>query len=367
MRIVFSLRLEYNQHMTKSNSEIKWSFPTKLLISTFLIVIFIYSLVRFSVLIPPLVLAGILAYVLSPIVSRLERRFKFSRAWATVLIYLVLISIAALVPVLIIPILVDQIALLNLDFQHLISTIENWLVQTVTIVGVSIDLGQIVEQGISSIQALLEPIFGQTLEIALDVIGPVVWIIFTLVISSYLVKDGSQFKSWLKSKIPLPYARDFSRINRQINCIWREFFRGQLTLALVVAVIFSIGGLALGIPYAFARAILAGFLEFIPSVGHGIWLITASILLFLEGSTWMPLQNWVIVIIVIILHLIFQQIDLNYLIPRIIGRRMHLHPLVVILGIIFGAAVAGVLDLVLATPTISSVRVVGVVSLLPII
>jgi predicted PurR-regulated permease PerM len=59
------------------------------------------------------------------------------------------------------------------------------------------------------------------------------------------------------------------------------------------------------------------------------------------------------------LHLVYQQVDLNYLIPRIIGRSVRLHPLVVILGIVAGATLAGVLGIVLAAPTIASARVLG--------
>jgi hypothetical protein len=59
------------------------------------------------------------------------------------------------------------------------------------------------------------------------------------------------------------------------------------------------------------------------------------------------------------LHLIFEQFDLNYLIPRIIGRSVHLPPVVVILGIVSGALLAGVLGIFLAAPTIASLRVLG--------
>jgi predicted PurR-regulated permease PerM len=106
-------------------------------------------------------------------------------------------------------------------------------------------------------------------------------------------------------------------------------------------------------------AVLAGLLEFVPSIGHGIWLTLASLLVLFQGSTWIPLQNWIVMLIVIGLHVIFMQVDLNILIPRIIGRRVHLHPLVVILGILAGAALAGVLGVVLAAPTIATSRVLG--------
>ena len=105
--------------------------------------------------------------------------------------------------------------------------------------------------------------------------------------------------------------------------------------------------------------LLAGLLEFLPSIGHGIWLFLASILTFSLGSSWIPLPNWAVMLILIGLHIIFQQFDLNYLIPRIIGRSVHLPPLVVILGIVIGAITAGVIGIPLAAPTISSIRIIG--------
>jgi predicted PurR-regulated permease PerM len=103
--------------------------------------------------------------------------------------------------------------------------------------------------------------------------------------------------------------------------------------------------------------VFAGLLEFLPSIGHGIWLVTASLLALFAGSTWLPLPNWVFMLLVIGLHLVYQQFDLNYLIPRIIGRSVHLPPVVVILGIVSGAVIAGVLGILLAAPTIASARV----------
>jgi predicted PurR-regulated permease PerM len=83
------------------------------------------------------------------------------------------------------------------------------------------------------------------------------------------------------------------------------------------------------------------------------------VLAFFVGSTWLPLPNWVFMLLVIGLHILFEQFDLNYLIPRIVGRSVHLPPLVVILGIVSGAVLAGVLGILLAAPTIASARVLG--------
>ncbi|MEK6587825.1 MAG: AI-2E family transporter [Chloroflexota bacterium] len=74
----------------------------------------------------------------------------------------------------------------------------------------------------------------------------------------------------------------------------------------------------------------------------------------LSRPRWSPTTK---ALVAIGLHVLFTQIDLNYLIPRIIGRRIQLHPLAIILGIIAGASVAGVLGIVLAAPAIATARV----------
>ena len=126
-----------------------------------------------------------------------------------------------------------------------------------------------------------------------------------------------------------------------------------------MAVIITVGGFVVGLPFAFAMGVLAGLLEFLPSLGHGIWLAIAALLTLFRGSTWLPLPNWIVALIVIGLHSVFQQVDLNILIPTIIGRRVRLHPLFVILGIVAGATLAGVLGIFLAAPTIASMRLLG--------
>ncbi|OGO14838.1 MAG: hypothetical protein A2Z14_00170 [Chloroflexi bacterium RBG_16_48_8] len=345
--------------MFRKQKSLQWSPTAKLLISTVLLVIGATLLVRFSEVIPPLIVACILAFILSPIAGRIEKRLQIKRDWATLIVYVLLIGIVALVPILIVPILVDQFGRLNVNIQEIIFTVENFLGREIVLGDLSIDLAGIFDQIAGSLQNLIEPYLGQTLGIAFEVIGSAVWAVFIIVISFYLVKDGARFWRWFEGLVPPMYLRDYLLLRGEIYIIWSSFFRGQLILALVVSILFVIVGFIIGIPYTIAMAVFAGLMEFIPSIGHGLWLFVASLLVFFQGSTWLPLQNWLVMVILIGLHLVFGQVDLNYLIPRIIGRRVHLHPLVVILGIIVGALLAGVLGVVLAAPTISSIRVIG--------
>jgi predicted PurR-regulated permease PerM len=262
-------------------------------------------------------------------------------------------------PLVILPPLAAQFTGLNLDIQRFLRAIEDLLGHRYVLAGQVINVDELIQQVVVSLQGLLEPVFGQTLTLAVEVISSVVWVIFILVVSFYLIKDGPALRGWLESLVPPDFRSDYIRLRDEINNIWGAFFRGQLVLALVVAVIFTIAGFILGLPFALAMGVFAGLMEFLPSIGHGIWLAVAALLALFGGSTWLPLPNWAFMLLVIGLHLGYQQFDLNYLIPRIIGRSVHLPPLVVILGIVTGAVLAGVLGILLAAPTIASARVLG--------
>ena len=337
----------------------RWSSRTKLAIVFSMGTLCVYLLYRFSEVLAPMILAIILAYVLSPAVSLMEVRFKLRRTLATFLVYLlVMVAIIALL-VAIIPSLATQIAGLNLDLQRFLHSIETALDRSYLVAGQVVEVDALYRQLIGSLQGILEPLVGQTLGLAIGVLSSFVWVIFIFVVSFYLVKDGPKLRIWLENIVPPAYRSDYLRIREEINQIWAAFFRGQLVLALVVMLMFTVIGFILGLPFALAMAVFAGLMEFLPSVGHAIWLFVASVLAFFLGSTWLPLPNWAFMLLVIGLHLVFEQFDLNYLIPRIIGRRVHLPPLVVILGIVSGAVLAGVLGILLAAPTIASARVLG--------
>ncbi len=334
-----------------------WSPTTKALVAVGLASLAIYLLARFWAVATPLILAGMLAYILSPVVGALQERGKLPRWLATLLVYLLLIMILMTGPALIIPPLVDRLSGLGAALEGIVGIIESTFGKAIVIGGVTIDGARLVDQVVASLRELLQPVFGRTIGFAFEVVSSFVTGGFVLVISFYLVKDSAKLKRWLSSLPPNAYRADAHRLAGEVNRIWGGFFRGQLLLALLVAVGFSLVGSAIGLPFAFAMGVLAGLMEFLSSVGHTIWLITASALSYFLGSSWLPIPNWLMLAIVIGLQVLFTQLDLNYLIPRIIGRRLQLHPLVIIPGLIAGASVAGVLGILLATPVIATARV----------
>lgn len=336
-----------------------WSPQVKIAVSLVILAGFIYLLYKFSAVIAPVVLAVILAYVLTPLVNRLQPRLKGSRGAAIAVIYLLLALFISGALWIIIPLLIQQVRELARDLTLLLNQAQGWVDQPLQIGPFTFSGEALLAQLSATLQDLLRPLFTQTIDIVATLLGSIVWVVFIVVISIYLIKDSAALNDWLTSLAPPGYESDFIRLRDEINTIWSAFFRGQLLLAVIVSLILTAEGLIIGLPFAVAMGVLGGILEFLPSVGHGIWLVLASLLALFGGSTWLPLPHWAFALVVLALHITFTQFDLNYLIPRIIGRSVRLPPVVVILGILSGAALAGVLGVVLAAPSIASLRILG--------
>jgi predicted PurR-regulated permease PerM len=336
-----------------------WPYATKLTISLLLLAFFIYLLTRFKEIILPIILAIIIAYIINPIVNKIQRRVHLPRTIIILTVYLIILAFIILIPIVVIPKVSENFESLRVNTQQIITSVESALGQQYTVLGFTIHPSLLASQVVSGLQGLLQPVVGQTVTLVMRVITSFIWIVFIFLVSFYLIKDGFKLEDWFMSHLPGNYLPDYKWIRDEINQIWGAFFRGQILLSVIVASIFIVIGLIIGLPFALAMGILAGILEFLPSVGHAIWLIIAALLAFFLGSTYLPLQHWVFTLIVIGLHLIFEQFDLNYLIPRIIGSRVHLPPVVVIIGIVTGALLIGVIGIPLAAPTIASARVIG--------
>ncbi|MGB9673110.1 MAG: AI-2E family transporter [Anaerolineales bacterium] len=337
----------------------RWSQTTKLTVVIFALALFVYLLFRFSAVLPPLILAIILAYILSPAVNFVERYIHLPRGLAILLAYLFLLGSIGLVLLLIIPPFIEQLSGLGGDIQNIITSLEKFLGHRYILGGFVIDFEALINKLSGSIQSAVSPYLGRTITLAIEILSSIVWVVFIAVVAFYFIKDGQKINDWFEKIVPPLYRNDYLHLRKEISQIWGAFFRGQIILATVVTILFTGVGFILGLPFPLAMAIFAGLMEFLPSLGHGIWLFFASLLALFFGSTWLPIPNWIFMLIVIGMHLIYEQFDLNYLIPRIIGRSVHLPPVVVILGIVGGALLAGFLGVFLAAPTIASLRVIG--------
>jgi predicted PurR-regulated permease PerM len=130
-------------------------------------------------------------------------------------------------------------------------------------------------------------------------------------------------------------------------------------LVAVVGTVTWLGLMILGVPNALLLGILAGLLELIPNLGPALAAVPAVLIAYFQGSTHFALAPPWFALLVLILYVGIQQVENTVLVPRIIGGSVHLHPVVILIGVLGGAAVAGILGIFLAAPVLASVRVIG--------
>jgi predicted PurR-regulated permease PerM len=336
-----------------------WPYATKLIVSLLILVFFIYLVTRFQAFIIPLIIAVIIAYVLNPVVNFFQKHVHLPRVVTIVYTYLLVLAFLIGIPYLIVSFISRNFPNTQINTQNIIAAIQSSLAKQYFIFGITINPSDLVSQAISSLQTLLSPVIGQTVLLLRDILTSIISIVFIIVISFFLIKDSARLEEWFTARVPPAYKPEYDWFRSEISQIWNAYFRGQILLAAVVTAIWFVIGMILGLPFAWAMAIFAGFMEFFPSIGHGIWVVVAALLAFFLGSTWIPIPHWIFMLIIIGLYTFFEPFDDYYLIPRIIGSRVHLPPLVVILGIVAGALAAGIIGIPLAAPTIASLRVVG--------
>ncbi len=335
----------------------EWSRTTKRLVVIGLVIVLLLALYLFRAILPPIAIALVLAYLLKPVADYVERRSKLPRTLAVILVFLVLLLFASLIPVTVVPYAVARVTRLNLDLQRLVDDTVIFLSQPVTISAYSFSLQDLVGDVRGALQDLFQPFATQTVTILFGVASSLLWIVSILIISFYLIKDAERLRAFLDRMAPPGYAEELRCLREEMNQVWKAFFRGQVVLGLIIGLTVWIAMSAVGLPQAGLMGLLAGLLEVIPTFGPVLATIPALIIALIRGSTYLPLSNFWFAALVLGIYLIIQQTENAYLVPRIMGRRLQLHPVVIFVGVLIGGIVAGILGIFLAAPVIGTVRV----------
>ena len=147
-------------------------------------------------------LAVVIAFILTPLANYFQMRLSLHRVLAILLAYLVLLAVIVALPLAIIEPLGTQVTEFKQDIPRILSQIQALLGHQYQVAGIVIDANAIFQQVVGSFQRILEPVVGQTLTALMDVISSVVRIVFTVVISFYLIKDGDSIRQWLEKMAP---------------------------------------------------------------------------------------------------------------------------------------------------------------------
>ncbi len=343
----------------------RWSDDTKRWVVAAGAVLGGLALLALRHIIIPFVLGAILAYILHPLTDSLHRTTRLPYTLVAVLLYLLVLLALILVPAAVLPGVIHQITLIDLDINSTVNTIRDLAsrYQTIEVLGFPVDLSPIYQQIITSLTSLVTSIAPRSLNLftafASGFASTLIGLVLTVVVSFYLVKDAHSISRYLDNLAPKDYRDEVTYLRQQISEIWNAFFRGQLLLCLVIGVVTGSALWLVGVRQALMLGVLAGVLEIIPNLGPMLAAVPAVLLALLQGSTRLNIPPLWFALLVMGLYVVIQQVENNFLVPRIIGGSVKLHPVVVLLGVVAGASLAGIIGIFLAAPVLATIRVVA--------
>ncbi|NPV66347.1 MAG: AI-2E family transporter [Anaerolineae bacterium] len=332
---------------------------------------------------PPIIIALVLAYLLSPIVGLAERWLPFGnrrmrRMIGTVLgfvtaILAIVIVLLIIVPAIgaqlrqfgdVLPALYDQIERLVNDLLAMTITIGGQTIHLQEFFGGSVDVERaftLAERDLATfMRSLLGPLATPVLGAVGTALSGIISAIFVLTMVFYLMRDGPRFTEEILRIVPAPYRGDVQYLLRRLGEIWNAYLRGQLLLCLTMGVVVFTAATILGLRNPVVLGLLSGVLEFIPNLGPALALIPAALFgLFFPSQTIPGLEGVFFMLVVIVVWTGLQNLEAILLVPRIMGNSLDLHPFIVIVAVIGGATLAGALGVILAAPVVASLRLLG--------
>lgn len=304
--------------------------------------------------IPPIVIAIAIIYMLNPVVTRLHAR-GMARWLGSCLSYIVLMGVLTLVGFLVIPSITAQAGQLADDFP----TIYEDLVADLQ--GFAEDLGfsnldlpsyEELKDGLSGDGGFLDGKLGRITDLTLSVLEALFLLLIAPVIAFYLLIDLPKVRAKVVSLIPERQRVEVVYVARELGLAVGGFLRGQLLVAAIVGVMTSFGFWAVGLPFWLLIGMIAGFLNIIPFVGPWVGgtlgVMVALATRDLQTAAWAGL-----------VALIVQQIDNHFVSPTVLRATVRIHPAMIILGLVLGASLGGFWGVVLAVPVMSSVKIIG--------
>jgi len=336
----------------------RWSNPTRytiLIILLFLLAAFLYVI---RSLVGPLIIAGLLAYMLYPLAKRLEGRMRGRHALSVSLVYFPFLIFLLGTPGIVIPILIRQFQTLSNELFLVFTEIEVLLARSVTFLGFTFspeDLARVLNLTAESFTPAAEEML-QALEATS---ASLLLLLLVLVAIYYLMLDWHHLRNWFISLLPESEQADLNRLLEEIDQTWRAYIRGTLLLMFMMAVFFTIVGLALGLPGAVGLGLLTGLLSIIPDLGPTIAGIIATLVALFVGSNYLQLSNFWFAVLIATIYLVVMQVKALWLRPLVMGRFLHMNTGLVFVAIIGAALISGVLAALIILPVIVTVGQIG--------
>jgi predicted PurR-regulated permease PerM len=312
-------------------------------------VVLAYVLVTLRLIFIPVVVALLLSTLLVPLADRLRRRGVPSLL-ATWIVMLGTIGLVTGIVSFVGPAIADELDNLVRDVKAGFEDVLTWLT-TGPLDLTRADVDRYIDQIAEQLRERRSQLVSGAFRGAYLVIEIVVGVLLTGVVTFFFVKDGDRISTAILELFPEPRRADVRAMATRSWDALGAYIRGTALVALVDAV--AIGGtmLVLGVPLVVPIAVITFFGAFFPLVGAVVAGVIASLVALVT-------TGFVPALVLAAATVVVQQVEGDVLQPIVLGRAVHLHPLVILLSLTAGALVAGIAGAFLAVPTAAVIAVI---------
>lgn len=330
-----------------------------------LLTIFVFTKVSFllrpigsfiEILLLPMLLTGLLYYLLNPIVDWLEK-YKISRTAAISVLFVLIGLLLVWGLAVAIPSIQEQVTSFAQNLpsniqkieSHVTTLLENEQFEQLRPTALEM-LNKVNDQIISYAQKFSSSAVNWASSLISTASQIIVAILIMPFILFYLLRDGQQLNAHVTQYLPTKWRSSVSKVLTDVNSQLSNYVRGQVTVAIIVALMFSVMFSLIGLNYPVTLGVMAGFLNLIPYLGSFLAMIPAVILGLIAGP--------VMLIKVLIVFMVEQTIEGRFVTPLIIGSSLSIHPITILFVLLTAGQMYGVLGVLLGIPIYASIKVV---------
>jgi predicted PurR-regulated permease PerM len=312
-------------------------------------------LLRLQSLLIVILIAAILAAGLGPLVARLAnapitRRRRLGKGGAILVVVLGIGLFFLLIATLLVTPLVQQATTLAENFPRYVNESDAWLRQLRARLRFLPDVTRWLARLPEELQNLSQYL-GTAASVFTQLANAVATGIMLIVIIVYMLIEGPSVKKSFLRLWPVDRRPLVTSVLERIGGKFSGWLRGTAILAFGVFVMSSAGLLALGMPYPFLLGTFAGLMEMVPSIGPFVGAAPAVVVSLFQ-PTWR-------IVGVILLFTIIMQFELNFMVPRVMGRAVGLSPLLAIISVLIGGGLLGIMGVLLAIPIAAALQVIA--------
>jgi predicted PurR-regulated permease PerM len=278
-----------------------------------------------------IVVALVLTASLHPLVDALHIKIKLPVLLCTILIFLLLIIPFVIIGFTVVPNFSSQLPQLLTRIDSTVSQLPmiGHLFSNFSIVGY--------------IQSHSSDILASSGNIILTVFS----IIATLILTFYFVYDYERLLNLFLNVFPYREKTKLKGLLQEVEKVTGQYIRGNLIISCITTFVIFVGLLVLRVPFALPLALFAGITDLLPLVGSALGAIPALLVAF--GIS--PVLGFC----VLVLHLVYQQVENAVICPAIYNKALNLYPALGFLAVLVGASLFGMLGAFLALPVAASI------------